>query len=324
MTTETRRVTRGELIFDKSNILILMLLLLPIFIKNFYYLQIFDIIGIYIIFSMSINILSGFLGQISFGHAGFWAIGAYTSALLSTKLHFPFALDLISALILAGIFGFLLGLPALRIRGHYLALATLSFGLIIHLILLKWMGLTNGPNGINDIPKVSLAGIEIDTEVKFYYVLWFFLIASHVFCKHLKFSRIGYAMQSVKEDEVASSMVGINITKIKLLGFMISAMVAGLSGSLFAHFMGFICPDLFSLDASIVVVMIVVLGGFGNLSAPWLGSILIVGSSEYFRFLGHYREIAYGIIILIALIFMPQGIWGAFSAIIKKVIARLR
>ena len=131
-------------------------------------------------------------------------------------------------------------------------------------------------------------------------------------------------MQSVKEDEVASSMVGINITKIKLLGFVISAMVAGLSGSLFAHFMGYICPDLFSLDASIVVVMIVVLGGFGNLSAPWLGSILIVGSSEYFRFLGHYREIAYGIIILIVLIFMPQGIWGTFSAIIKKVIARLR
>ena len=178
MAIETRRVTRGELIFDKSIILILMLLLLPIFINNFYYLQIFDIIGIYIIFSMSINILSGFLGQISFGHAGFWAIGAYTSALLSTKLHFPFALDLISALILAGFFGFLLGLPALRIKGHYLALATLSFGLIIHLVLLKWMWLTNGPNGINDIPKVSLAGIKIDTEVKFYYVLWFFLIAS--------------------------------------------------------------------------------------------------------------------------------------------------
>jgi branched-chain amino acid transport system permease protein len=308
-----RNAHRLQFILDRSNIPILCLLLLPLFVKDFYHLQIIDMIGIYIIFSISINILTGFLGQISFGQAGFWGIGAYTSALLCTKLHFPFWLDLVSAVAVTGLFGFLIGLPALRLRGSYLALATLSFGLIVQLVLFRWMSLTNGPNGVNDIPPAFLFGVKLDTQIKVYYLLWCFLFMLHIFCKHLKCSRIGYAMQSVKIDEIASSMVGINIVGIKLLGFILSAMIAGLSGSLLAHFMGYIAPELFSVDASIIVLTIMVLGGAGTLAGPWFGSALIIGSSEYFRFLGHYREIGCGIMIVLVLIFMPQGLQGAVS-----------
>jgi branched-chain amino acid transport system permease protein len=311
--------TRSGLILDKANIPLLLLLFIPLLVRDFYHLQILDTIGIYVIFSTSINILLGFLGQISFGQAAFWGIGAYTSALLSTKLHFPFWLCLICALCSAGIFGLVIGLPALRLRGSYLALATLSFGLIIQLVLLRWISFTNGPNGINDIAPASLFGITFKTEMRFYYLLWFFLALLHIFCKHLKFSRIGYAMQSVRIDEVSSAMAGIDITRIKLLGFVISAMVAGLSGSLLAHFMGYIAPELFSVDASIIVLTIIVLGGSGTLVGPWLGSVLIVGSSEYLRFLGHYREVAYGTVIVLVIVFMPQGLQGWFSKITEKI-----
>jgi branched-chain amino acid transport system permease protein len=312
-------MTRSGLIFHRSNIPLLLLLLIPLGVKDFYYLQILDTIGIYVIFSTSINILLGFLGQISFGQAAFWGIGAYTSALLSTKLHFPFWLCLVCALASAGVFGFLIGLPALRLRGSYLALATLSFGLIIQLLLFRWIAFTNGPNGINDIAPPSIFGFTFKTEMRFYYLLWFFLALLHVFCKRLKFSRIGYAMQSVRIDEVSSAMAGVDITRIKLLGFIISAMVAGLSGSLLAHFMGYIAPELFSVDASIIVLTIIVLGGSGTLVGPWLGSVLIIGSSEYFRFLGHYREVAYGIVIVLVIVFMPQGLQGWFSKIMDRV-----
>ena len=314
-----RKANRYEFILDKSNIPIVLLLLVPLWVKDSYHLQIIDIIGIYILFSISLNILTGFLGQISFGHAGFWGIGAYTSALLSTKLHLPFCIDLVSAVGVTGIFGFAIGLPALRLRGSYLALATLSFGLIIQMVLFRWVSFTNGPNGVNDIPPASFWGMKFDTQVRFYYMLWCFLLILHIFCKHLRWSRIGYAMQSVKTDEIASSMAGINVVGIKLLGFILSAMIAGLSGSLLAHFMGYIAPELFSVDASIIVLTIMVLGGGGSLSGPWLGSALIIGSSEYLRFLGHYREIGYGIMIVLVLIFMPQGLQGALSVVMNAV-----
>jgi branched-chain amino acid transport system permease protein len=319
MTSGVLPITRGGLIFDRSNIPLLLLPLIPLVVKDFYYLQILDTIGIYVIFSMSINILLGFMGQISFGQAGFWGIGAYTSALLSTKLGFPFWLCLICALVSAGVFGFLVGLPSLRLRGSYLALATLSFGLIIQMVLLRWAPFTNGPNGINDIAPASFFGVTFNTETRFYYLLLFFLVLLHIFCKHLRWSRIGYAMQSVRINETSSTMAGIDITKIKLLGFVISAVIAGLSGSLLAHFMGYIAPEIFSVDASIIVLTIMVLGGSGTFSGPWLGSVLIVGSSEYLRFLGHYREVAYGIVIVLVIIFMPEGLHGWFSKIAKRI-----
>jgi len=312
------QITRVGSIFDKSNIPLLLLLLVPLGVSDFYYLQIIDTIGIYIIFAISINILLGFLGQISFGQAGFWGIGAYTSAMLSTSLNFPFFLCVVSSMACAGLFGLLIGLPALRLRGSYLALATLSFGLIVQLIMLRWISVTNGPNGIIDIPPASIFGFAFNTEARFYYLLWFFLVLSHIFCKRLRYSRLGYAMQAVKIDEVSSMMAGIDISRVKLIGFIISAMMAGLSGSLLSHFMGFIAPELFSVNASILVLTIIVLGGGGTFVGPWLGSALIIGSSEWFRWLGLYREVAYGIIIVLVIIYMPQGLHGWLSKLIQK------
>lgn len=283
------------------------MLLIPFFAGNTYTLQVINTVAIYVLFSMSINILLGFSGQIAFGHAGFLGIGAYTTALLVAKGGFSFWFTFPISCMLTGIVGLLVGLPALVVRGHYLALVTLGFGEILRLLMLNWVSLTNGPMGIS-IPAAVIFGIDIRNETRFFYLIWFFLAIGQIVCHRLRYSATGRAMLAVKGDELAASTTGIEVAQTKLMAFFISAVIAGASGSLFAYFLRYVNPDSFTLEVSVNVVMIILLGGTGRLTAPWLGSTALIVLGEYLRFLGHYREIFFGLSIVMILIFMPNGI----------------
>jgi branched-chain amino acid transport system permease protein len=284
------------------------LLAVPMVTGQAYGLQVVNTIAVYVLLAMSMNILLGYVGQIAFGHAGFLGLGAYTTALLAINGGVSFWVAFPASCLVAGLVGLVVGLPALLVKGHYLAMVTLGFGEILRLTMLNWRSVTNGPNGLYPVPPATLFGLAVDTEVRFFYLAWACLVVAQVVCHRLRFSRLGRAMLAVKRDELAASVAGISVARVKLTGFFISAVLAGAAGSLFAYFLRYVNPDSFTIEVSVNAVMMVILGGFGRLSSPWIGAVILVGLGEYLRVVGDYREILFGLVILGILIFMPDGI----------------
>jgi branched-chain amino acid transport system permease protein len=294
----------------------------PLLVGNGYALQVIDTMAINVLLAMSMNILLGFVGQIAFGHAGLLGLGAYTTGLLAIKGGWSFWVAFPGACLATGVIGLVVGLPALLVRGHYLAMVTLGFGEILRLIMLNWRSVTNGPNGLYPVPPAGVLGLTLNTETSFFYLAWLLLVIGQVVSYRLRYSRIGRAMLAVKHDELAASVAGIHVARIKLLGFFISAVFAGAAGSLFAYFLRYVNPDSFTIEVSVNTVMMVILGGVGHLASPWIGAVVLVGLGEYLRFLGHYREIFFGFIILLILIFMPNGMASLFGGWARRRPAR--
>ena len=298
-------------------------LVIPILTGNTYTLQVINTMALYVLLTMSMNILLGYAGLIAFGHAGLMGIGAYTTALLVVKGGYSFWVTFPLSCLLAGMVGLLVGLPALLVKGHYLALVTLGFGEILRLIMLNWVSFTNGPNGIS-IGPAKIFGFQIGNDVRFFYMIWVFLVIGQIVCHRLRYSRAGRAMLAIKGDELAASVTGVEVARIKLLAFFMSAVIAGASGSLFAYFLRYVNPDSFTLEVSVNVVMIILMGGVGQLSAPWIGSVVLIGLGEYLRFMGHYREIVFGLFIMLILMFMPKGMAALFGSLARNLYSRWR
>ncbi|MCG8484352.1 MAG: branched-chain amino acid ABC transporter permease [Clostridia bacterium] len=295
-------------------ILIIFLLVLPKTGINSYLVRVMTVVGIYIILSLSLNLISGYTGQISIGHAGFYAIGAYTSALLSLNFDFPFLLAMVSGGIVAGIFGLLLGLPTLRLSGTYLAVTTIGFCEVIRMILLNWEWLARGPLGLNKIPRPVFFGIKLTTFNGGYYYLIIVLVVITTFVMYrIVNSKLGRALVSIREDELAATLMGIKTTKYKVLAFTISSFFAGIAGSFYAHFMTYIDPNGFIFDESVLMLSIVILGGMGTLKGMFLGSALLVTLPELLRDLQEYRFVMYGVILVLMMRFRPQGVLGGQS-----------
>ena len=290
---------------------ILFFIVLPFIFSNQYFFSIAIKIGVYILLAMGLNILTGYTGLVSLGHAGFVAIGAYTSSILITRYNFNFFIATFIGMFIAGFIGIILGLPSLRVSGTYLSIITLGFGEIIKMIAMNFSSLTNGTLGIKNIPKPSLFGFSMNiTNRGLYYLTLIIVILVSIFCYLLIRSKIGRAFQAIKTNELAATMMGININYYKILAFLISAALCALGGSLYTGLIGYIDPNTFNFDVSTLILSIVILGGMGTIRGMFIGATILIAFPEISRFLMEYRFVLYGLILVIMMRFRPQGILG--------------
>lgn len=263
-------------------------------------------IGINIILAVSLNLITGFTGQFSLGHASFMAIGAYTSAILTAKLDFPFAVGIIGAALMAALAGVLIGTPTLRLKGDYLAIATLGFGEIVRIIGLNW-DYAGGAMGLNDIPQYTnwtwLFGLVVLTIV---------VISNFIN------SYNGRAVISIKEDELASASMGVNTSYYKVLVFALGALFAGVAGALYANFFYFIKPDSFGFMKSVDILVIVVLGGLGSIRGSVIAAIVLSLVSLFLQGIPELRMVIYAVILFIMMVYRPQQVFRKLKQLIKK------
>lgn len=287
------------------------------FIPNIYYLHLFNLILIYSLFSLGLNILTGYTGITSFGHAGFFAFGAYATAILSTRYGVPPILSIFFASFLTGAIGIIIGLPVIKISGIYLAMVTLASAEFIRLLAINWESFTGGPLGISNIPIISILGYYINNEQSFFFFLYpILIISTFVFIRIIN-SRFGRSLEAIRDDERAAESIGIPCAKNKLISFFISGFYSGLAGALYAHFDRFISPDTFTFSLSILVLCMVVIGGMGTVPGSILGAIIIVILLEYLQPLGVYRLLVYGLLLAIMISYYPQGLIGMLKGILR-------
>ena len=304
------RTLRPMLANSPYFIIIALLVVIPTFITNLYYIQIMIFIGIYIILTLSLNLLNGYVGLLSIGHAAFYGIGAYASAKLVMEVGLPFPLAMLGAGAVAGIFGYLIAKPTLRLSGIYMTLATLGFNMIFFLILQNWMSFTNGPLGIMDIPPPNIFGYEIETRVQYYYLIFFLVLLTVVSMHRLMTCRFGRALVSIRENELAAEAMGVNTTRYKVQAFVLAAFYAGIAGSYYAHFVKYISPDSFYIYESFILLAMLAFGGQGNLIGPVVGAAVLITIPELFRFLLEYRMLVYGGVLILMMLVRRQGLMG--------------
>ncbi|MFZ5987620.1 MAG: branched-chain amino acid ABC transporter permease [Bacillota bacterium] len=309
-------INRIKLFIDKNRkivypLLAVLILSLPHIGTSQYILRIIIMIGVYSILSLSLGLVTGYAGQVSLGHAAFYAIGAYVSALLGAKLGLNFFITAPIAAVAAAVCGLLLGLPTLRLSGTYLAITTLGFCEVVRMVLLNWEAVTNGPLGVSRIPKPSFFGIDLTiSNSGLYYLMLVFLVLTTCAIASIVRSKMGRALMAIREDELAATMMGIKTTVYKVAAFVLSAFFSGLAGAFYAHMIRFIDPNTFTFDTSIMILSIVILGGMGTIEGMFLGSAVLVSFPEVLRFLQEYRFVVYGAVLVIMMRFRPQGILG--------------
>ena len=264
----------------------------------------------YGILALGLNIVVGYAGLLDLGYAAFFAIGAYTTALMETLLNFNFWETIPFALLFAGISGIIIGWPTLRLRSDYLAIVTLGFGEIVRIIAVN-LDITGGPNGIYGINPANVLGHDITSPKAIYALGLVFLAVVLVLVIRLGQSRLGRAWQSLREDENASEAVGVPTLRVKMLAYVIGALIGGLGGSLFAARFGTIDPTSFTYAQSVTILIIVVLGGRGSIPGVLLGAIIVAGLPEALRFLNLWREFVFAIALIVLMLVRPQGLWPA-------------
>ena len=290
---------------------------LPWILNSNYYLQLFVLAGINIILALGLNIVLGFAGLLALAHAGLFGIGAYASALLVMRTGISFWIALPASAAIAALFGALIGICSLRLRGHYLSIATAGFGIIIYQVFLNWISLTNGAAALGDIPPPNpivlpgLGSITFETRISMYFLILAATVLSAVVCARIRHSRIGDALLSIREDEVAAEVMGVPVFRYKLLAFVLSAVFAGVAGSLYAHYTRIIAPEMFHLFETVTSLLMVVSGGLGSIPGVIVTSIFFTLAPEVMRELEDYRMLSYGALLVIIMIFLPEGLAGA-------------
>ncbi len=291
-------------------LLVVLLFVLPIFLND-YFRDVMTLTGLYIVLALGLNIVVGQAGLLNLGFVAFYAIGAYTYAILSTVYGLSFWPGLAAGALSAAGFAVLLGLPTLKLRGDYFAIVTLGLGEITRIILNNWDTMTGGPNGISKIGRPVIAGYSLTTTMDFYYLILVIAVITVFGMHRLIASRVGRAWIAIREDEVAAEAMGINTFKLKLLAFVIGSAVAGFAGVFFAAKMAFVSPESFTFFESVMILCMVVLGGMGSIPGIVLGALLLITLPEVFRDFQDYRMIAFGAALVLMMIFRPQGLLGA-------------
>lgn len=263
-----------------------------------YYLRIIIIIGINIISVLGLNLITGVTGQLSMGHAGFMSIGAYTSAILSMQMDTPFYVSVLAGALLAALFGFMIGIPTLRLEGDYLAMVTIGFSEIIRVFFLNF---EYGGKA------VGLAGIPQKTT---FLTVWLLVLIIIFLNRQLLLSRMGRAFFAIKENEIAAKACGINTTNYKIIAFTAGSFLGGLGGALYSHYIFFISPQDFAFLKSIEFLNMVVLGGMGSIAGTVLGAAILTIAPEMLRIVAEYRLLFYGAMLVILMVFRPNGILG--------------
>ncbi|WP_018465794.1 ABC transporter permease subunit [Calidithermus timidus] len=297
-------------------VILALLLLAPLFLPPFY-ITLLNFVAFGSLVALGLYLLTGMAGMTSFGQAAFMGLAAYTTALLSTKLGLSPWLTLPIGLLFAGVGALVLGGLTVRLKGHYLPLSTIAWQMALFIVLGSWTTLTGGHTGLPDLPAVSIMGFSFRTEGSFYYLSWTFALLAAWGAVNLTGSRIGRALRALRGDAVAAASFGVHPPSLKLQVFLLAALLAGIAGWLYAHFLRFVNPSPFGLEASIKYLIMAVVGGIGSIPGVFLGASLITGLEEWLKDIlpkvfgrtGNYEVIAYGLVLVVILILAPRGLW---------------
>jgi branched-chain amino acid transport system permease protein len=274
-----------------------------------HYIDVMVFVGIYSIVTMGLCLLMGYAGQISLGHASFFGLGAYISGVITAKYGVNPWLCLVLGMVVSAAVAFVIGAPSLKLRGHYLAMATLAFCIIVTVIFNESTEFTGGPDGLAFIPGIAIMGCALDSVVKYYYFVWSVVLVLLFLCLNIIGSRVGRAMRSIHGSELAASAVGVGVAKYKIHVFVLSAVLASIAGSLYAHYLNFVNPASFDLFVSIKLLIMIILGGMHSLWGAIVGAALITFLSyEWLHYFGEAEVMVYGAIVLAVVIFLPSGV----------------
>ena len=285
-------------------------LALPLVLPGPYHRHVLVLAGLFTLMALGFDLVLGYLGELSLGHAAFFGIGAYTTALLTRHFGMPFPLDLLLAGLFTGIFGLLIGAPSLRLRGPYFAIVTFGFAEILHLVALNWTSLTRGPMGLPDIPHPQLGPFRITTELGYYYLVLALIGVAMLVTRRLLESTVGHAFLAIRENEELASAAGIPTFRFKLLAFVIGMIFAGAAGSVYARYVHFVDPTALSFYYTVTVVSMVIVGGQGSIAGTTLGALVFTLVPEYLRVAERARLVIFGALLMLAIVFMPDGLRG--------------
>ncbi len=280
---------------------------LPLF-GDDYVLSLMVIGGIYAILCIGLNLFMGQTGQISFGHNAFAAFGCYGTAILTTEYGWPAVPALLAAAVLAMLGAVVIGLPTLRLKGHYLAMATLALGLIAYQLAVQLKALTLGFLGISGIPTLGIGEWKLESDVEYYYAIWVFVALAVWISYRIIHSRVGRALGAIAGNEEAARALGVNVARYKLLAFAISAVYASVGGSLLAHYVTFVSPEVIGLGMTTLLFTMIFVGGIGTTSGPILGAVLISILPSLLSRFENYRQLVYGLMLLAVIMFVPRGL----------------
>lgn len=287
----------------------------PAWVWNPYHLHTLIMAGIFAVLALSLNLLLGYTGQLSLGHAAFFGLGAYATGLLTVKLEWSPWIGLLAAVVLPGAAGYVIGRLALKLRGAYFVLLTISFAGCVSLVSVNWMDLTNGPLGLPGVPPLEIAlpglpALSLRTKPAFYYVVLAAVALSYLVCRALIRSRVGRALVALRENETLAASVGIDGTHYLVLAAVVSAAMAGFGGGLYAHYTRFVSPEVFLFTYTVTMVIMVVAGGKGTLAGPIVGAVLFTVLPEALRAATswQWQMLLYGVLLVGVLFFMPEGI----------------
>jgi branched-chain amino acid transport system permease protein len=296
----------------------LVIFVIPVFLQNNYHLMVLNVSALNILVVLGLNLLMGYAGQISLGHAAFFGLGAYLSGILTTTYGFPTWPTMLLGMIVTGIVALAIGIPTLKLEGHYLVMATLGFNVIVYIVMIQLETVTGGPSGFAGIPRLALGNLILDSDRKFYYFLWAVSLGTLLLSFNLINSRVGRAMAALCQNEIAARCAGIDTEAYKVKIFGLSAMLASLAGSLYAHYITFISPGTFSFFYSLQVVTMVLVGGMGSLGGSVFGALLLTILPEVLHAVKEYNVLVYGIILMVVLVFFPHGLFPGIAKGLEK------
>jgi branched-chain amino acid transport system permease protein len=282
--------------------------LVPLVFRSRYHLTLLVFIGIYTLLVVGLNLLMGYAGQISLGHAAFFGLGAYTSGILTVTYHLPPWFALVAAVTLTVVVALLVGIPTLKLTGYYLAMATLGFGIIVYICFKELVWLTGGPSGLVGIPQLSLGPIALDGPKSYYYLVWGVTLGTIGISLNIVDSRVGRALRAIHDSEAGARALGVSTARLKIWVFVVSAAYASLAGSLYAHFVTFISPSSFGFMFSIKLVTMVVLGGMASIWGAVFGAAALTVLPEILAVFHDYDIVIFGLILMVVMIFMPEGL----------------
>ena len=276
--------------------------------SNSYHLQLLTFIGINTLLALGLNMLMGYAGQISLGHAAFYGLGAYTSAVLSATMNWSPWLALLAAIVLTTLVAFLVALPMLKLSGYYLGMGTLGFGMIVFILIRQWSTVTGGDSGLVGIPSLSLGPLSLASGKAYFYLVWAVVLMCFVICERIVDSRVGRALRAIHDGEHVAAAMGIDTSRLKVGVFVLSAVFAALAGFLYAHLVSFISPNSFDFLVSVRIVTMVVIGGMASIWGSLLGASLLTLLPEWLHVFTDYEMVVYGLILMTIMIFLPQGL----------------
>ncbi len=289
----------------------------PLILSGGYLMNMLVFVGINTMLAVALNLLLGFAGQISLGHAAFFGLGAYISGILTATHGFNPWVTMLIAAAATCLLAFILGFPILKLKGHYLAMATLGFGIIVYIALNETVDVTGGPSGLSGIPNISIASFQFDDDTKNYYLIWTFALATILLSANLANSRVGRALRAIHDSEIAARVLGVNVSFLKVQIFALSALISAVAGSLYAHTMTFVSPASFGFNFSVELVTMVIIGGLGSIYGSLLGAALLTLLPEFLRTFQDYDIIVYGLLLILMTMFMPGGLVRGIPGIVN-------